>query len=482
MALVNQILNTIKPTIPTRSIPVLNIDPANASQNDSDPLAGTIASTKGAIIPVIRFVDAYTVPIDQIIEMEVAQTGFLPTCRVTIWDKNHLFGHLYYPVFDPVMSVYVKPENPNLKPLRCDFLITHIGSTPMEDGTKMYHVEGELYIPRLYDNVSKSYSQVKSTDCLKAVCTDLGLGYSSNEENTDDLMTWVNPNLSYYSFIRDEVVKRAYKDDRSFFTCFIDRYYCLNFVNVEKQMAQDGDFDQSFIVDHFVKSQGVLSTGDKLIDGLSVQADVVLSNHPVAQGSVNAIKEHRVVSNNGDVLRREAFRKQMYWYDSTQQKSLNFFIEPLSSTQTLTGSEHQTPILPDLSALQVKKWTGFEFGNAHKHNKYAQALNFHNMAEMEKSQLLVELNALNPVVTRGSRVPVSIYNETYFDAMKKGAMGRLDLISDATNYRYYIDTMLSDVYYVKDIVYRYQVMRKPMPFSTEMVLAKRNWVKQPFNQ
>lgn len=482
MALVNQILNTIKATIPTRSIPVLNIDPDNQGQNDDTNIAGSIADSKGAMIPIIRFVNTYTVPEDQIINLEVSQVGFLPQVRMTIWDKNHLFGHLYFPVFDPIVSVFVKPENPNLKPLRNDYLITHIDSFVMDDGTKMYRIEGELYVPRIYDNVSKSYPNMKSTECLQAVCTDLGLGYSSNEENVVDKMTWINPNLSYYAFIRDEVVKRAYKDDTSFFTCFIDRYYNLNFVNVEKQMAQDSDFDQNFIVDHFIKSQAILNNSDQRILQTSVQAEVILSNHPVSQGSVNGIKDHKVLSNNGDVLRREAFRKQMYWYDSTQQKSLNFFLEPLSNTTTLTGSEHQTPILADLSALQVKKWTGFEFGNAHKNNKYAQALNFHNNAEMEKNQLFVELNALNPVIERGMRVPVSIYNETYIDALKKGAMGRIDLISDATNYRYYIDNMLSDVYYVKDIVYKYQVMRKPMPFSTEIVLAKRNWLKQPFNQ
>ena len=482
MALVNQILTTIKPTIPTRKMYVLDIDKTNQDQNADTVLAGSLAESKGAIIPMIRFVDAYTVPEDQIIEMEISQTGFLPQCKIVIWDKNHLFTNLYNPVFDPIVSVYVKPPHPNLKPLRNDYLITHIDSSVMDDGTKMYYIRGDLYIPRIYDNVSKSYRNMTSINCLKEVCKDLGLGYASNEENMNDTMTWINPNLSYYTFIRDEVAKRAYKNDQSFFTCFIDRYYILNFVNVEKQMAQDKDYDKTYVVNHSIKNLTALKSSDQNIKQDSVQADNILSNHPTSGGSVNSIKEYKVVSNNGDVLRRDAFRKRVYWYDSAQKKPLNFFTEPLSTTETLTGSEYQAPIPTDLATTQVKKWLGFEFGNAHKNNKFAQSINFHNMVEMDKSQLHVELNSLNPTIVRGSRVPVAIYNETYFDALKKAAMGKIDQISDATNYMYYIDDMLSDVYYVKDIVYRYQVMRKPMPFSTEMVLAKRNWKKQAFNQ
>lgn len=482
MALVNQILNTIKPTIPTRSMGILNLDPANQKDNNDTLLAGSIAETTGSIIPMVRFVNAYTVPTDQIMELEVSQCGFLPRCRIAIWDKNHMFTNLYNPVFDPIVSVYVKSPNQNLKPLRNDYLITNIESSTMDDDTKIYYIEGDLYVPRIYDNVSKSYPNMRSIDCLKAICTDLGLGYSSNEESTNDKMTWINPNMSYYTFMRDDVAKRAYKDDQTFFTCFIDRYYNLNFVNVEKQMAQDADFDQSFFAEHTMRNLSSLNNLDQRDIPDSVQAEVVLSNHPNALGSVNGIYSHKVISNNGDVLRVEAFRKNVYWYDSMMGSAQTFFLEPLSNTNTLTGSEHQTPIPTDLAKTQVKKWVGFEYGNAHKNNKYAQALNFHNNAEMDKNQLHVKLNSLNPVVTRGSRVPVSIYNETYFAALKKAAMGNVDQIDDATNNLYYIDDMLSDVYYVKDIVYNYQVLRQPMPFSTTMVLAKRNWKKQPFNQ
>lgn len=482
MALVNQILRTIEPTIPTRTFPLLNVDPQNEAQNNNAAVTATLADSRGAMLPMIRFVNAYTVPDDQIMEMEISQSGFLPRCRIVIWDKNHLLTNLYYPVFDPIVSVYVKSHHPSLKPLRNDFLITSINSVIQDDQSKVYYIDGELYIPRIYDNVSKSYPNVKSTDCLKAICTDLGLGYASNEETTNDVMTWINPNMSYYMFIKEEVTKRAYKDDNSFFTCFIDRYYNLNFVNVEKQMAQDSDFDQSYVIDHYVKTGAILTGSDDRTENASVQAETILSNHPSGYGTVNSIKDHKLLANNGSVLKNEAFRKQVYWYDSPQQQTLNFFIEPLSNASTLTGSEHQTPILTDLRNTQVKKWTGFELGNAHKNNKFAQALNFHNLAEMEKSTLVVTLDALNPIITLGSRVPVTIYNETYFATLKKSAMGKFDDIIDSTNYKVYIDDMLSDIYYVKEIVYNYNVFRKPDPFSTEIVLSKRNWKKQPFNQ
>lgn len=482
MALKNQILTTIQPTIPLREMSIIDLDTANQQNDNSNPSTASYAEYKGALIPMIRIAGVYTLPNNNVLNLTIHQDGFLPRINLTIYDENSLFQNVYYPVFDPILSVYIKSHHPNLKPLRCDFLITNINSSIDQDtGVSIYHVEGELYVPRLYNNVSLSYAQVSSAECLKSIATDLGLGYASNEEQLNDTMTWINPNMSYYTFIRDEVVKRAYKSDKSFFTCFIDRYYILNLINVEKQMEQDTDFDISYQVSNYYKSAGLLKDSSQRILDNSVQQEIILSNHAMMGGSVNHVREHKLISNNGSILKNDSFRKRIFWYDRRQQNTLNFFIEPLSNMKTQMGGEHQKPILLDLQNMEVKKWAGIDYGNAHVNNKFAQALNYHNMAELDKNILYVKLDAINPIIMRGSRIPVAIYNETYVDALKKAALGNTDQITDGTNYKLYLDDMLSDLYYVRDIIYKYDVFTQPDSFTTIIILAKRNWKKQIFS-
>ena len=98
-----------------------------------------------------------------------------------------------------------------------------------------------MHIPKLHTNISKALSQVTSLDALLLIANDLQLGFSDNlTENTNDKMTWLIPNYSYKSAIT-HICKMAYSNEKQFFDCFIDRYYMLNFINVEKQFEKIDD-------------------------------------------------------------------------------------------------------------------------------------------------------------------------------------------------------------------------------------------------
>ena len=102
----------------------------------------------------------------------------------------------------------------------------------------IYTITGSLFIPGLYGDTIKALPKLKSIDALKKIATDLKLGFATNEESTNDEMTWINPNSTVANFIKN-ITDRAYKNETSFFTSFIDVNYILNFINVDEDVKEN---------------------------------------------------------------------------------------------------------------------------------------------------------------------------------------------------------------------------------------------------
>lgn len=478
MALKNQILTTVQPKVPLKSMWVADPFNSNFTQNYGQLVESTEGST-GADCPFVK-IGGFALDGSTIMSMTLRQDSFLPTLTLTFQDQLGLFTGYSNPIFEPIVSIYVKAQHPRLKPLRGDYLITNIRAVPFYGSSEhAITLDCELYVPNLYNNVNRSYPQMSSLECMKRVAIELNLGFATNEESTNDKMTWINPNLSYFSFIRDEVTKRAYKNDNNFFTCFIDRYYILNFVNVERQMEQDTEFDQTYFTNDGPVVGGQVKGYDDVVENDidPTFGEVILSNHPLMKNNANFIREFWPISNQGEVLKNDSFRRRVIWYDTKEQKVNSFFIEPLSNTRTMVGTVHQTPNLTDFKSMEVKKWMGFDYGNAHTHNKFARVLNHHNSSEMNKNQICVRLHGFNSTITRATRVPVTLYDETYVNSIKKAFEDKIETVTDDRSFNYHPDEILSDIYYVKDIVYRYEITNSDYPLWTEFILAKRNWKK-----
>lgn len=481
MALKDQILTTIKPKIALKDLSIYDIDfmaPREVKADFTDEYKESV----GALVPLIM-INGVRLHDEMIMSMDLRQDSFLPTLNITFIDNLGLFSSYHNPIFEPIVSIYVKSQTPYLKPLRGDYLILRKTSVPIRgEAEHIITLFCELYVPKLYNNASLAYADMTSVECLKKVATELELGFATNEEVMNDKMTWLNPNLSYYMFIKEEVTKRAYKSDKSFFTCFIDRYYVLNFVNVERQMEQDNDFDMNYITSDTVSNSSVMKGGGERGESLELINQTVLSNHPSMTNNANHIQEFWPSSNNGDVLKNQSFRSRAIWYESETQKVNSFFLEPLSNVKTLNGSEHQTPSLESLKTMEVKKWLGFDYGNAHKHNKYAKMLNHHNNLEIGKNQITLRLKGFNSTILRGVRVPVVFYDETYVNSIKMTLQGKGDKIKSTKSNDFFVDEILSDIYYVKDIVYRYDSsVQSTSLMNTEITIAKRNWKKTVYN-
>ena len=105
-------------------------------------------------------------------------------------------------------------------------------------------VLGRMFIPGLFTENVEYEEEVTSWDALLNIAERLKLGYASNVEETADVMTWTNPNDTTESWIQD-IVANSYLNDETFFTSYIDPYYYLTMVDVNRLFSQEGAIEAS---------------------------------------------------------------------------------------------------------------------------------------------------------------------------------------------------------------------------------------------
>jgi hypothetical protein len=186
-------------------------------------------------------------------------SGKIPVLNITFGIPDPVFLSTGYPKDGDIVSVYVASLIESYKPIRMDFNILSIQASSSADPDGVYNntektepqvisILGETRIPGMYSEFCKSFPSSSSYETLFRASQDLDLGFSSNEFSTDDRMTWLSPNFSYYDFL-ESVCSRSYKDERSFFTWWIDPYYNLNFVNLNETISLNpNEIDETMLV------------------------------------------------------------------------------------------------------------------------------------------------------------------------------------------------------------------------------------------
>ena len=127
-----------------------------------------------------------------------------------------------------------------------DFKITNF-----KDLAGSFSIQGIVDIPQIYLRKFTSYSKKTSFECLQEVAKECQLGFATNVSDSNDKMTWVNTGHQRLQFI-SEVVKNSYISDNSFLHCYIDYYYNLCYVDLEKEYNRENSEDVQ-----------ILSTGKK---------------------------------------------------------------------------------------------------------------------------------------------------------------------------------------------------------------------------
>lgn len=459
----------------------------------SGSLTPSAAQSAGAEKPLVK-INGY---LCQMIEsLIIDETGFIPTLTLIFKDQPGEFAGPSFPKKNLLASVYIKSANDNLFAIRADFLITSIKSLTKPITKKMggvsvgvtYLIKGELFVPKLYNNVSKSYPSLSSKDALIKLASDLGLGFVENDVVTADAMTWINMNTSPLNFIKD-VADHAYGGDESFFDTYISKELNLCMIEVNRQLISS-ELDETFIASGNSKdldnNQAVKAIANKSsIDQYTMVK--TLTSDPAMAKLANYIIEASLISSQGKVLKESGYKKKIYYYDHVLEeepinKFQDFFMAPINTEGAL--DEHL--LIPEddgLDEIGVKKWMDINYGNTHSQWNAARLLNTHNLNELEKIQLRVVTSGINPQTIKGDSIFTYI-TQAVSENLKVGGEATTSNGDNANGSKQndiVPDEHLSGRYYVKGVKYHYDATREDKLY-TEFFLSRREWRPSKINQ
>jgi hypothetical protein len=468
-----------------------DVDTLRKSGETAEKLAGLNA-------PFIS-INAYNIT-TYLTKFDMDLGGFIPVIRFSFIAAESIFISVNYPKDGDIVSLYMRAPGDYYKPIRMDFNILNVASDvsskysetksdPEGKGINLrFSIVAECRIPGIYTNRIKSFNSLNSHDTLLEVSQDLNLGFSSNDKSLADTMTWICPNYSYYDFIQ-EVSLRSYKDDdTSFYDCWIDPYYNLNFVNLGAQFAFDKDPEEKARI-----LPGYTSTGIKvdsaIPEGTAPTAEtvaLVLTNR-IGFGLIPYfINGYTLTSKAGNNVNKSGYITDIGFYDENtenedpSQKYVSYPIESITSEHVDTsfilqkgrarGNEYRDE--------KRREWLGVlntdvspNSGGVHSNYLHSKYQNLININDCTKLTLEVELTDFFPGIYRGQVIPVAIYVSS--GGLRQQNVGAIPNGESNTSQSPTKDDFLSGNYVVISMSIYWN--RGSAGMKQHLILAKRTW-------
>ena len=266
-----------------------------------------------------------------------------------------------------------------------------------------YFIDGVVDINWMYLRKYESYkghSFVVSQNIAKKA----KLGFNSNSTGSNDSMTWVRPADSGENFVK-QIIKHSYISDDTFVWCYVDFYYNLNYIDVEKALDQDIN-NQTGIIDNGIES--IAKIGDKNKTGV-----LYLTNDQSVAVSNIYFDDYRVLNNSTEVSIRMGYRNRVKWYNINNKELLVFNVESLttnSDTKVIMKGKPQDAEFFNEHTNNVYMGKN-DTDNVHRNYQYSQISNYQNLEDITKIALELSLPTPNFNLYKFQKIKVIITNE-----------------------------------------------------------------------
>jgi len=399
------ILTVIEPAILLDPLEILDVE--SGSDNSDGAKIKEKPSKFSSVVPLVR-INGYDVQMDRLNYFCLKNNAFYPTCRIQFADVDGMFSARFYPKDGDLIQVNIRSQGDEttFKPIRIDFTV--VDCKPIGGGggksANEFLVIGRMFVPNLFTENVEYEEEVTSWDALLNISEKLGLGYASNVEETTDTMTWTNPNDTYETWIQD-IVANSYSSDETFFTSYIDPYYYLTMVDVNRLFSQEGAIEAS--------ESFTTNAGDSMgAEGTEGQVDGIpnyLSNMLNLQGGARYISKHQMVNKSGEISKANGYKKYSQYWDLNAKEWISEFVDPLTNdTPGMIPATKGRIVDGEVEGPrneQVKyKFLGTQGDNVHPEFTYATVQNYQNLTEINKMGMTIELDTVNPALVRYSRI------------------------------------------------------------------------------
>ena len=462
------------------------VDLSESGQEKQKKVTATLGKYIGGLggtQPLISINDYYFNS-REIIKFEINTFFWEPRCTLTVELHGGIFLTRHFPKDGDIISVFIRSYKNDFKPIRNDYLIQKVvssKSTDVEGSEIRITFYGILRVPKMYFEICKGIKEKTSYESLLDMATELDLGFVSNEVDIMlDKMNWICGWQTYAEFIQ-HITSRSYKDEYSFYDSWIDYYYNLNFLNVNKVLsvsdnepAKDGLHRGSWTLDHGLSDFTHHEKGKLLLTNAK---EYVSTN-----SFFNSI---RIYNDSGNISSINGYKRHIYFYDFNNEELVDFDIESL----TTEGAEKNKVILKgrqgeDYYKNQTKrKWLGIQYSledhNVHQHYKESYIQNFQNLLELNRLTLIVSLPQTNFNLYKGQRIPLIFVLQD--DPNRIKVAGNLE--DKARTIGFSLDRFLTGNYYIKGIKFVYNQDDESEyerglvkgTWQQEVLLTRREW-------
>jgi len=355
--------------------------------------------------PVIYY-NGFQIEYEDIYYFELYHEGILPAVKFTFTDRNGIFKDDGFPLDDSTIGVFVYSRSKRLRSIYMDFKISNFKDL----GRNKFIITGVINVPDLYIREFKSFGNKSSFNTLQDVAKNLGMGFCSNVSDTNDKMSWINTGVRYFEFIGD-VVSKSYISDESFMSCYIDFYYNICYVDVQKEYSRD------ITQDKMILSTGLEKYTENPDDDEQI-SEIFLSTDKSFRGSNAHVSEYNVTNKSTQISLNKAYLTKTKYYDSSQKELLIFDIDSITSEGNkiiLKGQPEDNDFFrKNVNAIWVGKLDKFSedgSGNAHPNYNYSIIQNQINIDELGKISVDIKIPFPNFNIYIFQKVPLFLIKD-----------------------------------------------------------------------
>lgn len=445
--------------------------------------------------------------------MEISCDKFLPNIYLKINPKTENLINKDAPKDGDIISVFIRCASDLIVPLRCDFIINSSAISKSIETKKQITskltLSGELFVPGINSQSSSFAYQGTSKDTLKEIAKKLGIGFATNDEdNTDDKQLWICPKSDIKSFIGD-VTNHTWKDNQSFYKTWIDVYYNLNFINVNKMLItgdDDIDITAATNITDFQKKFPKNTTQDNvyaipkmftnLVDAYKRSTFYVTKWTPInnaskitnkigSQINTHTFIHNQNIYNDGGDPYSTLTNNQMYDPNKTETYMVLRGRTTYDASSAADGEMSRTNIKTD-DINTHNRWCGIQYtlsdddrnddksndwsGNVNKNYNRSFYHNQINNQELDKLYIKIEVAGACLQVMRGEKVPVFLGSTPGVNNLLNASITD----DDKSINKLYSGQYIVDSY---KIIYRHTKNNDAgyTNFDTELIMKRREW-------
>ena len=464
----------------------------------------------GLVYPMIRINDMI-LPRPNIRSMTLSMNGFMPTISLNLMFENVNFISKNMPKDGDIISIFIRVDTAALTYLRDDFIITNCSGTNGYRGEMSSNVSlsGRLFVEGFDSQASTEAFTGSSKFVMKEISKKFGLGFAYNDfDDTNDFMNWIQCRETTQTFI-EKIIQHSWKNETSFFKAWIDLYYNICFVNVNKFLLStenEEEVDITFAT-NIINMYNQLSVDTSVGSAkMSVKVLTTFSEFkntpffikqwcPINRSSAISMstgyctysftfKHNQNIINNGDY---DCFEElaNIPAYDQNKTDSFILLRGRAKYEAGKNPENEQARVNHEyIGTYNRSEWTGVEYvmsdddntrspnewsGNVHKNYNRAPYHNIQNINELNKMYLEVVCEGLNLQIIKGERIPVIIgFTNTFENEMYNG--------STENDEKRQINKFYSGYYIVDSVEYSYNPLPNDVsPYTTRYVLKRREW-------